>query len=539
MLEHNEERYGLSIIIPIYNVENYVDQCLCSCIINQDTNYDYEVILVDDGSTDRSGIIAKKWCEMNKHVRYVYQDNQGLGAARNTGIKHAEMSYVTFVDSDDWVADNFVECLMNSVNEGDYDIVYCDAYNYNSDNGMISRNPFRLNLQLINANYSQRMFFGYPNMWGAAYKRSVFIENNLLIPQVVYEDTAYYGVILDAFHNIGCCGKELYYYRTGRKGSLMNLNYMKTDVMIRALTILANEASKRGIFKSHYLDFLDFTIRQLQAEWNIAIRNEKTEITEKDINQFLEEYYPDWACFYMQKCAAIGSSNVCAIYNRVKMFREKIGDKYQFISFASFLSNPVPRDKVILNIDASDYRKAMIEKQIAGGLFEQIKDNDTIIFDLLEELHDLISVDDWYVNKTDAFDSAVSLLGHYNVIKYDSEERFIIWEKAVRAFAKWAKEGKKRVILMKYYLSSESGDVYTKRKYDNLELIEKKNKLLEKYYAFIEKECKDFKIVTLPTDFQYTDEKYAFGRSPEYFNSFANYILSYKTVKCWRDSHEF
>lgn len=526
------KEYGLSIIIPVYNVENYIDQCLFSCIINQRTQYNYEVVIVDDGSTDNSGIIAQRWCKKGKNVKLIHQDNQGLGAARNTGVRHAEMPYVTFVDSDDWISEDFVECMMHHVQSGDYDLVYCDAFIYNSENGMISRDSFRKNLQLINADYSQRMFFGYPNMWGAVYERSKFAE--LSIPNVVYEDTAFYGVILDVFHKIGCCGKELYYYRSGRKGSLMNLNYTKTDVMINALTVLLNESDKRGIFIKHWIAFLDFTIRQLQGEWIIATKNDKAHEAKKEICKFLNEYYPGWEFQYMQRCAALGSSNACMIYNRVKMFREKIGDKYHFFSFISFLSEPLPREKLFINPNASSYRIAMLEKQIKGDLYLQLENNDTIIFDLFEELHDIINIDNCYINKTDAFDSTINLLDDYEVIKYDSEERYLLWEKSISIFSKWAIENNKTIILLQYFLCEESGDAFTKRNYDNLELIKKKNKILARYYEFIKLECKEFRIVTLPDVFHYTDEKYVFGRSPEYFNKYAYFILSYKTMTCWR-----
>ena len=528
------EKYGLSIIIPVYNVENYIDQCLYSCSVKQHTHYDYEIVIVDDGATDKSGSIAKRWGNENDNIRYVYQDNQGLGAARNTGLKYAKMPYITFVDSDDWIAEDFVECMMNCVETENYDLVYCDAFNYNSENGMISRNPFRLNLQLLNADYSQRMFFGYPNMWGAVYKKSVFIDKNLRIPHVVYEDTAYYGILLDSFEKIGCCGRELYYYRTGRKGSLMNLNYMKNEVMLHALLVLAEEAHRHKIFKKNYMELMDFTIRQLQTEWNLAIRNENTSMVRNSITNFLEDFYPDWKDYYLQKCAALGSSNVCVIYHRVKMFREKVGDKYQFFSFVSFVSDPMVETDFNFNPDAAAYRKEMIKKQITGNLFEKLSHNDTIIIDLFDELHDIIRVGNCYLNRTDAFDSTITLFEEYDVISYDSEERYLLWKKGIDAFSRWASENNKTVILLKYDLCTESGDAYTKRKYDNLELIEKKNKILEKYYGYVEQECKEFAIVDLPDTFHYTDEKYAFGRSSEYFNSFAYYVLSYKLIEKWR-----
>lgn len=92
-----------SIIIPVYNVEEYLDQCLRS-VVSQ-TYRDFEIILVDDGSPDRSGALCDAWAEKDSRVRVIHQENQGLSGARNTGIRAAEGDYLMFLDSDDWWTD--------------------------------------------------------------------------------------------------------------------------------------------------------------------------------------------------------------------------------------------------------------------------------------------------------------------------------------------------------------------------------------------------------------------------------------------------
>lgn len=95
-----------SIVIPVYNVEQYLDECVMSVIAQ--TWRDFEIILVDDGSPDRSGAMCDRWAEKDERIKVVHQENGGLSAARNTGICHASGEYVMFLDSDDWWADEHV-----------------------------------------------------------------------------------------------------------------------------------------------------------------------------------------------------------------------------------------------------------------------------------------------------------------------------------------------------------------------------------------------------------------------------------------------
>ena len=106
----------ISIIIPVYNVEKYLDQCLDS-VLNQ-SYADFECILVNDGSTDNSGNICDKWARKDNRFKVIHQKNQGVSCARNNGIDNANGKYIVFIDSDDWVDKNYLELLMN--NDSDY-----------------------------------------------------------------------------------------------------------------------------------------------------------------------------------------------------------------------------------------------------------------------------------------------------------------------------------------------------------------------------------------------------------------------------------
>ncbi len=116
----------VSVIVPIYNVQDYLRQCLDS-VIGQ-TFSDYELILVDDGSTDGSGLICDEYDNKDKRVKVIHQENAGLPAARKVGIEHSQGEYVLYVDADDWVDDNHLDILVRKAEQEEADVVICGFY---------------------------------------------------------------------------------------------------------------------------------------------------------------------------------------------------------------------------------------------------------------------------------------------------------------------------------------------------------------------------------------------------------------------------
>lgn len=107
----------ISIIVPVYNVSKYLNDCLCS--IASQTHQDWECILVDDGSKDNSGVICDQWADKDSRFRAIHQQNQGVSAARNNGLKAARGEYVCFIDSDDWVDSEFLQHLLDHMGEAE------------------------------------------------------------------------------------------------------------------------------------------------------------------------------------------------------------------------------------------------------------------------------------------------------------------------------------------------------------------------------------------------------------------------------------
>lgn len=113
----------LSIIVPVYNVADYLAKCLDSLLAQNLPQNEYEIIVVNDGSTDNSGEIAQQYADKYANITLINQSNQGLSGARNTGIKHANGEYIQFVDSDDYLEENVLGGLMKQVEDDDLDVL--------------------------------------------------------------------------------------------------------------------------------------------------------------------------------------------------------------------------------------------------------------------------------------------------------------------------------------------------------------------------------------------------------------------------------
>ena len=117
------EEYTISIIVPVYNVEKYLNRCLESLV--KQTYKKIEILLIDDGSTDGSGALCDKWQRLDSRIRVIHKKNGGLASARNTGIQNASGDYFGFVDSDDWISLNMYETLLHLIVEFSADIACC------------------------------------------------------------------------------------------------------------------------------------------------------------------------------------------------------------------------------------------------------------------------------------------------------------------------------------------------------------------------------------------------------------------------------
>lgn len=119
----------ISIIVPVYNVEKYLDRCVQSILIQSFKRF--ELILVNDGSTDNSFEICQKYRKKDSRVILISQENKGLSAARNTGLNNAHGDYICFIDSDDFIEKDYLKLLLNNLKSNNADISICEYFSSN------------------------------------------------------------------------------------------------------------------------------------------------------------------------------------------------------------------------------------------------------------------------------------------------------------------------------------------------------------------------------------------------------------------------
>lgn len=219
----------VSIIIPVYNVERYIEECLNS-VLSQ-TYENIEIIVVNDGSTDRSRDIIKKFADKDTRIIFVDNENKGVGASRNDGLKSAKGEYIFFVDSDDHIDSSLLETLLDSIS--DNDICIFNGTSFSDLSGeIISREYFAgLNSEklkdAIASNTYREFLFYYIACYLKLYKTEFLRKKQIYFPEGLYgEDVIFW---LKCYLNTKAIVYTNFagYYRRYREGSIMTSNSIK------------------------------------------------------------------------------------------------------------------------------------------------------------------------------------------------------------------------------------------------------------------------------------------------------------------------
>ena len=284
----------VSIIVPVYGVEKYIDKCLDS-LVNQ-TLKDIEIIVVNDGSLDNSQKIVDKYVKKYpKMVKSYIKKNGGQGSARNFGIKHSIGEYIGYVDSDDYVELDMYEKLYKKAKSKKYEIVVCGNYNVKEDYSSKIEDVFVSSYQ---TNLENSMF-GKIAVWNKIYKRELIVDNNLLFAENMwYEDLAFtIKAILNA-KMIGFIDEPLYNYLI-REGSTMNNSKVKRNLEILMafddiLYYVRENRYKQHIDKIEFLAidhiYISTIVRIIRAEVDNELKNETIETILKYMNDNFPNY---------------------------------------------------------------------------------------------------------------------------------------------------------------------------------------------------------------------------------------------------------
>ena len=234
------EKALISVIIPVYNVENYLSRCLDS-VLNQ-TYKNLEIILVDDGSTDSSSLICDEYAEKDGRVKVIHKANEGAAMARNTGLDTATGEYISFVDSDDLINKEMIEKLYAGITENNCDIAVCGYWLYFENKEIDYEKTSRNITEKIFLNNETIDVFGWSDyvasnsVWSKLVKAELF--DGVSFPKFRTAEDLY--VTFKLFHKakkVYATDDKMYYYIC-RQGSLMHGKELNTEDTINVCDLL-------------------------------------------------------------------------------------------------------------------------------------------------------------------------------------------------------------------------------------------------------------------------------------------------------------
>lgn len=236
----------LSVIIPVYKVENYLQRCLDS-IINQ-TYKNLEIILVDDGSPDNSGKICDEYAQKDRRIKVIHQKNKGLSGARNSGLKISKGEYLAFLDSDDWIEPEMYTVLIELIEENNLDMARCSIDQTDGKNNKIIL-PLKRNAdKLIKDKRIFELYFDEflcKVVWNAVYKRAI-VENVYYPEGLQSEDNYASGMYLFNCKRVMITTQILHHYWQN-PNSITNSNTLRKSDICICTKLLIDNLQKKGL----------------------------------------------------------------------------------------------------------------------------------------------------------------------------------------------------------------------------------------------------------------------------------------------------
>ena len=271
----------LSIVIPIFGVEKYIEKCLMSCV-KQDLllGEDYEIICVNDGTKDRSAIIAREIANSHKGITVIDQENGGLSSARNTGLAHAQGEYVWFVDSDDWIEPNSLSCIFPKLKDS-VDILHIN-YQFVYDNkppmkgvdcaisGIIDIIDGRT--QILSKHYESPAPY-------SIYRREFLVQNKLkFCVGILHEDAEFKPRAILLAKKICFCDAVCYNYYQ-RDGSIMHSYKLRNvqDMLVVLNSLMSFVSTYDYQVRAAIYFKMSILLNNIIAGYNILNQDEKTE----------------------------------------------------------------------------------------------------------------------------------------------------------------------------------------------------------------------------------------------------------------------
>lgn len=253
----------ISLIIPVYNVEKYLRRALIS--VENQTFKNFEVIIVNDGSTDNSMKIIEEFVNKNKNFFVISQENKGLGEARNIGLRHSRGQYIAFLDSDDFLEPNYLEKLYLTAIKTCSDIVCCNFYFYYESTKLRIWCPLNSIPGVYSSDKAMKKITScigtFHFAWNKLYRKSLFTDHKIEFKKMYFEDCTTSPVLFFYAHTVTFINDCLYNYVMRENSIVHTMNAQKINDFIRTLGINRDFYEKKGIYKKYKRRFKAYAMR--------------------------------------------------------------------------------------------------------------------------------------------------------------------------------------------------------------------------------------------------------------------------------------
>ena len=295
----------LSVVLTVYNVEKYIFECLKS--IEQQSFKDFELIIVDDGSTDNSQSIYLDFCKKNSNWHVIYQENKGPGVARNRGFSIARGEFIIFLDSDDIFHHFFFQKMVTKAIESSCDIVCCRAIGFNDITKRSFSIPYMRNVS-PGITYTNKFegklllsFFGWA--WDKLFRRNFLKINNIIFPDLKNsEDLVFTYSALAFSKKIYCLNEELVYHRINRANSVSSQHIQNIFDFYMAICLLKKcLISKKRIWSRekwgfnnwalHFTLWYAFSLKDNESTLMIINYIKQGKLQEIDLKNYDKKYF--------------------------------------------------------------------------------------------------------------------------------------------------------------------------------------------------------------------------------------------------------
>ena len=284
-----------SVVIPVYNVKDYLEKCVKS-VVAQHCD-DYEVLLVDDGSTDGSGELCDTLTALApERIRVIHKPNGGLGDARNVGMEHACGDYLVFLDSDDYIDETMLEELSVKIDETHADIITFGFHvDQEGDTSKIIIDPLPEDRVFILKD-TPELLLALPNAWNRIYNREFFIKSGIRYPgRVWFEDIRTTMKLFALADSVVSVHRPYYYYLVRQNSITRNKNVDRNREIIEAFDDLLGWYQENGLFETYRDELCRLTIDHvfLAASVRVLMGDPKHPLL-GEFYQYLRQHFPNY-----------------------------------------------------------------------------------------------------------------------------------------------------------------------------------------------------------------------------------------------------